>query len=1098
MYGGPAKLGRGGSAVGGRGGGKRGIHSSFPPPPPHRPSVPASRLSVGGAGGAGPRNRATNSGATTPAHLPASEETFSLVTGNPLAFAMIIRLAPDLVDEIKRVEAQGGTARIKFDSNANNPSGNVIDAGGKDFRFTWSRELGDLCDIYEERQSGEEGNGLLVESGGAWRKLNVQRILDESTKNHVKMRSEEAERKQKSRKAIVLEHGNPSMKSQMKALAAAETNPWRMQFKQKKEPAFKKRKVEPPQATKAVYKPGLSSTTTTKSKPTPSPLPSPPEQTGALTSPFGGGGNLAKSHVIVEDIMPIPATSKENTASSEKEIPGRAISASVRETPGHKGNLGATPMDLQSMLITLLLDNPKGMSLKALEKTIGDTIPNAGKKIEPIIRKIATFQAPGRYFLKPGVELESLKKPSSENGSSPEDDRQQTPAPEDNQDQAAASEPRFAEKAPRIEQVDQAQLNSKLGGESSLVEKIDTQPHSPDLSKSRSPVGSRSGSSSDSESDASSHSKHGSDIEVDIMTSDDEKVPSHKLQASESLFPTSSILWRTPDDRPGQNGIDVKAAGHGSNAVEFEKDLPDGDQEIEMVNFVPKKEDRKPAEESKPISSDGDDHQERQVYTGNLFNERESMFKDGFKREQSDSSEGISKGKSRKGSDAKRFDDKSDRMKRSKTGNMSQPPTSAVRNTHFSDIPQNESPDGLIEAHYRAASAVQMTNRADRDGNADFGLQKGYAPIPGKFIPDSQQSGRRPIDRSARAKVPDTAERPSKYAESLEHGLKYSESSFQANEGFSTLKDKVYRETQDEDGYANEKKMPRNIKDGGFGDKYSFDSRERKHELVGKFKEAGQVSNSYMGSSPRDNSRIVVDRSPMVNGRGILLQRELSDLELGKHVGKATLDSGKLKYRHSEAGADQGIGPEDYGEAHKRMPVSAALQQDTKRGLASHATKESKTQKSNMVPDLSDKQKDAFLTDSSNNGRKRRESSSDENSCSYSKYEKEEPELKGPIKDFSQYKEYVQEYHEKYDSYNSLNKILESYRNEFHKLGKDLEVAKGRDLERYYNILEQLKDTYSQCSTRHKRLKKIFVVLHEELKNLKQRIKDYALPYTRD
>lgn len=120
-------------------------------------------------------------------------------------------------------------------------------------------------------------------------------------------------------------------------------------------------------ATKAVYKPGLSSTTTTtKSKPTPSPLPSPPEQTGAPTSPFGSGGNLAKSHVIVEDIMPIPATSKENTASSEKEIPGRAISASVRETPGHKGNLGATPMDLQSMLITLLLDNPKGMSLKVI------------------------------------------------------------------------------------------------------------------------------------------------------------------------------------------------------------------------------------------------------------------------------------------------------------------------------------------------------------------------------------------------------------------------------------------------------------------------------------------------------------------------------------------------------------------------------------------------------------------------------------------------------------------------------------------------------------------------------------------------------------
>lgn len=74
--------------------------------------------------------------------------------------------------------------------------------GGKDFRFTWSREMGDLCDTYEERRSGEDGNGLLVESGCAWRKLNVQRVLDESTKNHVKMRSEEAEKKSKSRRYV--------------------------------------------------------------------------------------------------------------------------------------------------------------------------------------------------------------------------------------------------------------------------------------------------------------------------------------------------------------------------------------------------------------------------------------------------------------------------------------------------------------------------------------------------------------------------------------------------------------------------------------------------------------------------------------------------------------------------------------------------------------------------------------------------------------------------------------------------------------------------------------------------------------------------------
>lgn len=78
----------------------------------------------------------------------------------------------------------------------------VIDVGGKEFRFTWSWEFDGLCDIYEECQNGEEGSGLLVEAGNAWRKLTVQRELDDSIQNHVKMRSEEAERKHKSRKYV--------------------------------------------------------------------------------------------------------------------------------------------------------------------------------------------------------------------------------------------------------------------------------------------------------------------------------------------------------------------------------------------------------------------------------------------------------------------------------------------------------------------------------------------------------------------------------------------------------------------------------------------------------------------------------------------------------------------------------------------------------------------------------------------------------------------------------------------------------------------------------------------------------------------------------
>lgn len=113
MFGAVGKSGRGGR------GGKRKLHSTFHSASRNRPSsgrpvVDASRT-----------NRSTTVAPAAVTATAPAEETFSLATGNPLDFAMIIRLTPDLVDEIKRAESQGGSARIKFDANANNPSGNV-------------------------------------------------------------------------------------------------------------------------------------------------------------------------------------------------------------------------------------------------------------------------------------------------------------------------------------------------------------------------------------------------------------------------------------------------------------------------------------------------------------------------------------------------------------------------------------------------------------------------------------------------------------------------------------------------------------------------------------------------------------------------------------------------------------------------------------------------------------------------------------------------------------------------------------------------------------------------------------------------------------
>ncbi|XP_049393533.1 uncharacterized protein LOC125857921 [Solanum stenotomum] len=1209
MYGGSGKLGRGGGGAGRGGGvGKRNIQSPFQPPPFHRASPsPSGRLPVG-SGAAAPRNRNMTSCPTSSAPSNGVEETFSLVTGNRLNYAMIIRLAPDLVEEIKRLETEGGAARIKFDANANS-DGNVINVGRKDFRFTCSREPGDLCDIYEERQSGEDGNGLLVESGGAWRKLNVQRVLDESFTNHVKMRSEEAEKKLKSRKAIVLDHANPSMKGQTRVIAAPEANPRKMNFKQKKEPPLKKRKAEPPPGGSygSAYKSGLSATTNSKGKPSASPLSSPPEPSGAPASPFGNV-NLLKGQIVVDDMIPTQTIIK--ATSSDKEIPGKAITSSVQDKVGRKSHTGTTSTDLRSMLISLLMENQsKGISLKALEKAVGDTLPNSAKQIEPIIKKIAIYQAPGRYFLKPEVDIKSFPKPAPESGSSPEDHCQPSSAPH-KFDQLPAPQTVLVPKTDSGELEEGAVSDSKPQEACDAIENIDILHLSPDRSEgqansssssssdsessdSGSDSGSQSrsqsksvasGSSSDSESDASSNSKEASDEDVDIM-SDDDKETNHKLQASEQL------QCGTLDFEPGQFEVGEIEDLNVVDIVDIEKDLPDGGQVAEMdviPDLGPMRDDEKPVKEIRPFSADWHAHKQREVQMGKLpreaenvsyqnhSSEIESIDKDSFKREPSHSVQKSQKSKTKRVRDEKHSVDKGDKHKRVKTQNPIQQQSSGGRNSTFVES-SHLSPD--------------KDDRTSRDAAGDFGSQKSYnQAMSRKSASEFLQPDRRSVDFSARGKTPSGSERPIKQGESSGHTAKYTERSLQMNEGFPLQRDKVSKDSQDEYGIVSDKRERKNPKDG-VGDQHrtSVDSNLNKYD------------SPLPGNSPKDNMGNT-GKSSFINGRGHMLQRELSDLELGelrepptqetagskkqverkssfkgenrpsssdywnfesskgRTVDKTVADlrrSSPLQLSSVHSGTPDGLSKrrtpewhaEDFSRSHQKVAqpqpqqhrprinqndigsqynqpvdmhssrqieeegslgtgqdvhadnrrkssVGTREQHDLKQSVLPPSVKQNKGQKSSLAAEINDRHKDASLLGSCE-GQRMQECSPDEMS-SYSKYEKEEPELKGPIENFAQYEEYVQEYREKYDSYCSINKILESYRNEFIKLGKELDVSKGRDTKRFYDMLGQLKDSYRKCGPRHVRLKKIFIVLHEELKYLKQMIKDFAVSYARD
>ena len=119
--------------------------------------------------------------------------------------------------------------------------------------------------------------------------------------------------------------------------------------------------------------------------------------------------------------------------------------------------------------------------------------------------------------------------------------------------------------------------------------------------------------------------------------------------------------------------------------------------------------------------------------------------------------------------------------------------------------------------------------------------------------------------------------------------------------------------------------------------------------------------------------------------------------EVGSLLSKAA-DVNSL--RANEGALNEGADVEGYGESQKKSHASAQLE-ESKQDTGARKVKGSKSLKSNKLTDASDRRKDASSTEGHNGKRKRSGSSLDED-VSYSKYEKKEPELKGPVKNFSQ------------------------------------------------------------------------------------------------
>ncbi|VVA98893.1 unnamed protein product [Arabis nemorensis] len=586
-------------------------------------------------------------------------------------------------------------------------------------------------------------------------------------------------------------------------------------------------------------------------------------------------------------------------------------------------------------------------------------------------------------------------------------------------------------------------------------------------------------------------------------------------------------------DGHDSDAVDVEGnssdEGHGSEADR--KKFSDNNWKMEVTTRTSPTANEEVGISGQEIFSSGNDKlRERQNFIGQLFDDTENTTKDNLKNEQLDTSERLAKDQNQKAPDLEHYSQKSARAKNMKSHSFNQFPASQTID------PPKELQKSFIEKSNRHGQMkpVDSSGKSNKHSNAVGNVRKseeGYhlshemlSSRSEKVFRDSQRDdvhlkNKFPRNKKGGESVirpslpPDTSNRKHGELDGTDKdpkngaGMSIGSSPLDSQRTHlaklpkgngSVLQTQVpdlelgeLPESWGEDTTLKQLEENCSFRQSNLkpstSENFGIDSNKRRSKKSDSKKPAPSHASNGIKEFPK---HVVEDSERSQKWALQSHEQNLTGTDTEIVAQNKNLEDTANKSRQKDSRARGGSSVEGYGETNKKTPV---VKHGSKRASTSRSSRESKRHASGTIANSINGHKDAISIP----GEKRR-TSFDAEDPSYLKYEKASPEPKGPISDLLQYEAYKQEFLDKYDSYCSINKILDGYRTEFQKLGRELDFAKGRDMERYNKILEQLKQSYRKEGERHKRLKKVFIILHEELTQVKQRMIDYASSHGKD